>query len=109
MGMRTRAVLLDFGNVIAFFDHRKACRQLAALSSRSLDPDEIYAAIFETPIEADYDTGRISTNQFLDTLRATLRLRASDADIGEAWSDIYSPNEAMTTTIGVLKAQGLRL
>ena len=67
--MTTRCVLVDFGNVIAFFDHRKACRQLAALSSVQVEVDAVYAAIFQTSLEADYDTGRISTRQFLDALR----------------------------------------
>jgi hypothetical protein len=77
-----RSVLVDFGNVIAFFDHRKACRQLAALSSDQIAADEIYAAIFETPVEADYDTGRVSTRQFLRSRgfrRRRPRARPADA------------------------------
>ena len=105
----TRCVLVDFGNVIAFFDHRKACRQLAALSSVHWRSTQVYDAIFKTSLEADYDTGRISTRQFLDALRRTLRLEATDAEIGRAWSDIYTPNEAMARTLQVLKARGLRL
>jgi HAD superfamily hydrolase (TIGR01509 family) len=105
----TRCVLVDFGNVIAFFDHRKACRQLAALSSVQMEVDAVYAEIFQTQLEADYDTGRISTRQFLDALRGTLRLDVTDDEIGRAWSDIYTPNEAMATTLQALKARGLRL
>jgi FMN phosphatase YigB (HAD superfamily) len=37
--LRIRCVLVDFGNVIGFFDHRKACRHLAALSS---EPNELH-------------------------------------------------------------------
>ena len=52
--MTTRCVLVDFGNVIAFFDHRKACRQLAALSSVQVEVNAVYAEIFQTSLEADY-------------------------------------------------------
>ena len=107
--MSIRSVLVDFGNVIAFFDHRKACRQLAALSSDQIGADELYAAIFETPFEADYDTGRVSSRQFLDALRSTVRSDATDAELGQAWSDIYAPNDAMAATLERLKTRGLRL
>ena len=107
--MTTRCVLVDFGNVIAFFDHRKACRQLAALSSVQVEVDAVYTEIFQTSLEADYDTGRISTRRFLDSLRGTLSLQATDAEIARAWSDIYTPNEAMAATLQALKARGLRL
>ena len=107
--MIIRCVLVDFGNVIAFFDHRKACRELAALSSVPLAIDEVYASIFETPLEADYDAGRVSTSQFLDAVRRALRLEATDIEIGRAWSDIYTANETMATTIRALKARGLGL
>ena len=38
-----------------------------------------------------------------------MSLEATDAEIGRAWSDIYTPNEAMARTLQVLKARGLRL
>ena len=107
--MSIRCVLVDFGNVIAFFDHWKACRQLAALSSDAIGADELYAAIFDTPVEADYDTGRVSTRQFLDALRSSVRSDATDAELGRAWSDIYTPNDAMAAPLERLKARGLRL
>jgi glucose-1-phosphatase len=105
----TRCIVLDFGNVIAFFDHRKACRRLAGLSNASMDTEDVYDAIFQTPLEADYDVGRISTAQFLEVLRSTVRLQATDAEIERAWCDIFTPNDAMATTIQALKARRLRL
>lgn len=107
--MTTRCVLLDFGNVIAFFDHHKACRQLAELSRAGLDAQQIYHAIFESGLETGYDTGRLSTPQFIDRLRQAFDLRGSDREIGHAWSDIFSPNDAMAAAMRTLKARGLRL
>jgi glucose-1-phosphatase len=104
-----RSVLLDFGNVIAFFDHHKACRQLAAFSTVGIDSDHIYRAIFEGGVEAGYDTGRISTGEFIQQLRRTFYLDATDRQIGQAWSDIFAPNDGMVSTIASLKARGLRL
>jgi putative hydrolase of the HAD superfamily len=107
--MTTRCVLLDFGNVIAFFDHRKACRQLAQLSSASVDAEHIYQTIFETGLEAGYDIGQLSTAEFIDGLRQAFRLEATDEEVSRAWSDIFTPNQAMHTAIVELKTRGIRL
>jgi hypothetical protein len=42
-----RCLIFDLGTVIAFFDHVKAARQLAALSRMPRDPHEVYRAIFQ--------------------------------------------------------------
>jgi putative hydrolase of the HAD superfamily len=107
--MTLRAVLLDFGNVIAFFDHRHACGQLAKLSRAPLDTDHVYRAIFESGLETGYDTGRISTAAFIGRLRTTFDLRGADAEIARAWSDIFTPNAPMAAVISELKRRGLRL
>jgi putative hydrolase of the HAD superfamily len=107
--MTTRCVLLDFGNVIAFFDHHQACRQLAELSHSGLDATHIYHTIFETGLETGYDTGRLSTPQFLARLRQALDLHGHDTEIARAWSDIFTPNPAMATAMRALKARGMRL
>jgi len=57
----TRCIVFDFGNVIAFFDHMVACQQLASLSRPSRDPVDVYARVFETSLEEEYDCGRVST------------------------------------------------
>ena len=107
--MTTRCVLLDFGNVLAFFDHRKACRQLAELSTPALDGEHIYRVIFESGLETGYDTGRISTAEFIDKLRETFRLDGTDAEIGRAWSDIFTPKPSMAATIRGLNDLGVRI
>ena len=107
--MSTRCVLLDFGNVVAFFDHRRACRQLAALSAARISADDVYRAIFDAGLETGYDTGRISSIDFLATLRSRFSLHASDEEIARAWSDIFMPNEAMAAALPALKARGLRV
>lgn len=104
-----RCLVFDFGNVIAFFDHGKAARQLAALSRRPRDPNEIYQAIFQTTVEADYDSGRLSTAAFVERLRIDLDLHASDAEIARAWNDIYSPNSAVMGMIQEIDRRGARL
>lgn len=104
-----RCLIFDFGNVIAFFDHVKAARHLAALGRTRLDPHEVYSAIFQTSLEQDYDSGRVSTAAFIERLRLELDLRGSDAEIARAWNDIYTPNAAILELIQQIDQRSARL
>src|SRR5262245_52213295 len=106
---RMRTLLLDFGNVVAFFDHRRATRHLAQLPGVAILEPEIYAQIFESGLERDFDAGRITTEAFLSELRAITRTTASDAELTEAWSDMFWPNEPMESLLPRLKHAGLQL
>jgi putative hydrolase of the HAD superfamily len=73
------------------------------------NPGEIYQAIFQTTVEEDYDSGRLSTAAFIERLRVDLDLQASDAEIARAWNDIYSPNTAVIGMIHEIGRRGVRL
>ncbi len=105
----TRCIAFDFGNVIAFFDHMVACRNLASLSRVPLDPQRVYDQVFNATLEEGYDCGRLSTTAFLDRLRQDLDLDASDDAIGRAWCDIFTPNPAIQELIVREKHAGTRL
>jgi len=44
--MMPKCIIFDFRNVIAFFDHRKACRQLAKLTNGRFSENDIYNELF---------------------------------------------------------------
>jgi glucose-1-phosphatase len=102
-------VFCDFGNVLAFFDHVKAARQLAALARPRIDTQLVFDRVFSTSLEERYDSGRMSTAAFIGALRAELGLQAMDEEIALAWNDIYAPNEAMLDVIASLESTGVRL
>ena len=110
-----KCVILDFGNVIAFFDHMQACRQLAALSSVKLSEDQIeklHDEIFkETDLEARYDGGKLTTAAFLEELRRLFQIaREIPSDkIANAWSDMFSPNKPVLKMIPRLKVMPYKL
>lgn len=104
-----RCLLCDFGNVIAFFDHGKAARQIARLADPPLDPADVFTWVFQTTLEEDYDSGRISTAQFVERLRSGLHLTGTDAEIARAWNDMYEPNPPVADLLLELKRRGVRL
>ena len=102
-------VVVDLGNVIALFDHRRASRQLASLSTVPVTEDEVFRAIFDSSLEPDLDCGRISPQDFLDRLRTLLHIAAPDDAIMRAWCDIFRPNESVVALLPRLKGSAARL
>jgi putative hydrolase of the HAD superfamily len=99
-----KCLIFDFGNVIAFFDHRKACRQLAKISSNHFDGNEIYEEVFKPGgLEEKYDRGVISTDEFISQLRNRFQITAIVEKIENAWSDIFWPNKDVIDLIPVLE------
>ena len=58
-------VIFDLGNVVAFFDHRRASRQLAFLAAMAVTEEDVFRVVFDTSLEPDLDCGRISSREFL--------------------------------------------
>lgn len=116
-----KCVVFDFGNVIAFFSHMHACRELAALS-KSDSPktaDQIHKAVFElrndgeTTLEERYDTGQITTREFFAELKQLLGIPDSpenDIELTKAWCEIFRPNqEVVAVILELAEARSYRL
>jgi HAD superfamily hydrolase (TIGR01509 family) len=123
--MSPTAILFDFGNVIAFFDHMRACRRLAGFSWEEMSGEEVYERVFVRPgpinhqpstinhqqpsLEEQYDSGLITTDAFLDALNELLHLEVSHKHTAKAWSNIFEPNHEVIQVIPELKQRGLRI
>ena len=88
--MAPRAIAFDFGNVVGFFDHRLASNRLAAHTRMAAD--ELHAYLFGGKLEDDYESGRISTPEFLRQVRQTCGLDCSEEELVAAYSEIFWPN-----------------
>ena len=97
------------GNVVAFFDHRRACRQIAALGRPDTTEDAVFDLLFHQPLERQYDTGEVSTDEFLAALRAAFGITAPEEAIAKAWTDIFEPNHALAGELPALKAHAASL
>jgi putative hydrolase of the HAD superfamily len=88
--MKIRTILFDFGNVLAFFDHHQAVRQLAEYSPLSCE--EVYRILDRVSHESGYDTGDVETPAFMKRIREECSLDCDDADLARAVSDIFTRN-----------------
>ena len=94
--MAIKCLCVDFGNVIAFFDHQQACNELAKLSKERFTGNELYNDLFqESGLEQKYDNGSITTNQFIKMIKKKYKLKGRSKKIKNIWCDIFSKNNLM--------------
>lgn len=93
-------MIFDVGGVLIDFDHMLICSKLAAKCG--LSPGTVYAKIFTSGIEAAYDTGALSTDEFLSAVCETLSLNMPRAELGEIWCAIFSEKKDVTQIVRAL-------
>src|SRR5271166_4274465 len=89
--MAITTIVFDFGNVIGFFDHRRAARKLA--EHTGLPADAFLALLYDASLDDAYESGRLSSVQFLERGRQVTGVDCTDELLGAAYSDIFWPNE----------------
>jgi putative hydrolase of the HAD superfamily len=102
-----KTIFFDFGNVLAFFDHRRATRRFARRSDFS--EAEIFAAIYGGRLEDDFEAGRIGGDAFVRAATELICYRGSADEFAREFADIFTPNEDVVALVPRLRAQGHRL
>ncbi len=100
-------LFFDVGNVLLYFDHQLACRQIAEL----VDSDEqrIWDLLFKSGFELRYERGEISTDEFYETFCEAVGKRPAIDALARASSDIFRVNPAMHAIASQLHVMGYRL
>jgi putative hydrolase of the HAD superfamily len=96
-----RTILFDFGNVIAFFDHRRAIAKLSRHTP--LAPAELALVLYGGELEIAYESGQISTARYFEIAREDGRLNCSLDQFVAAFVDIFTENTAITKLAPRLK------
>ena len=100
------AIVFDFGNVLGLFSHRRSAEQVAAFSPLAVEA--IQAHLYGGQLEEDYESGRLSTPEFLGLVRRTCRVSCSDEQLAHAVADMFTPNDEVCALLPLLKP-GYRL
>jgi HAD superfamily hydrolase (TIGR01549 family) len=94
------AIAFDLGNVLVKVDHGRFCRRLGELAG--VPPREVYNAVFDTALESDYDTGRLSSREFHRRLQARFGLNLAFSRFRELWTEIFAPLNDMEEVVARL-------
>jgi putative hydrolase of the HAD superfamily len=101
--MNIEALVFDFGKVVGLFDHRLTTNRLAPHAA--LPADALHAYLFGGTLEDDYESGRISSADFLKRVREACGLSCDDEVLSKAWADIFWPNEAVCALLPALRSR----
>lgn len=102
-----KTIFFDFGNVVGWFDHRRAIQRFLRRSSRT--EAEIIAAVYGGSLEDAFETGRLSVNEFV--LRATTAIgyRGTADEFIRDYVDVFMPNDEVCALIPRLRRLGITL
>jgi putative hydrolase of the HAD superfamily len=98
-----KTIVFDFGNVIGYFDHHRAARNVAAHTG--LSADFLYQHMFDALLTDEYESGRISSAEFLRRLRERVQMSCPDELLGPAFADIFWANEDVCALVPKLKGR----
>ena len=105
--MTPKAIYFDFGNVIGFFDHQRAIRQL--LPFTPLPAGELTTRLYAGNLESRYECGQLSTREFFVAIKDAGQLTCTEEQFLAIFCDIFWPNPPVNDLIPKLRAAGHRL
>jgi glucose-1-phosphatase len=96
-----RVIIFDLGKVIVDFDHRAICKCLAGYCR--VTPNEIYKQLFGSKLEARFDEGRITPEQFYNEVTGTIRCNLDIVSLKKIWNNIFTINAGISALLRSLK------
>ncbi len=107
MQMRPEFVYFDLGNVLLFFDHGIAMRNMARIANVSTE--RMRSIVFESDLQIRYETGLISGHQFIQSIGASIGSGVSlDTDaMLQAAADMFIPNMHILPVIERIRSLGI--
>jgi putative hydrolase of the HAD superfamily len=96
-------VFFDLGNVLVHFDHEIAVKQLAAASGRSTS--EVRRAVFDSQLQERYETGLVTSQEFVREVNQALNCELAETDVLEAISAIFDLNKNILPVLEHLRSE----
>jgi glucose-1-phosphatase len=83
-----KAAIFDLGNVLVDVDAGVAAERVAALGGKPL-----CAAFFESSLMSDFETGKLSPEDFFSSVKSLLSLEIGYGEFLQIWNEIFSISE----------------
>ena len=97
-------VVFDLGKVLVDFDYSIAVRRFAERSEADMEEIE---RLVNSPIQVQYESGKVTTDEFFEAIRDGAGFRGDRAEFVSIFADIFSPMETMIGFFEQLKPFGI--
>ena len=99
-------VVFDLGKVLVDFDYSIAISRVAELSARL--PAEVEQFFLHSPLLVDYESGRLTRQNFFDQAREATGFHGTLEEFGEFFADIFTEIPAMIELHAGLRGRGFK-
>jgi FMN phosphatase YigB (HAD superfamily) len=99
------AVVFDLGKVLVDFDDNIAVTRIAARST--LPPAEVKRLFYHSYLLVDYESGRLTRQDFFKEVRKVAGFRGTIGEFGEFFADIFTPISPMIELHAGLRQRGV--
>lgn len=107
LSSRPKILFFDLGMVLLKFDVNVMCRQVGEVAG--IPAAAAHRALFESPLQRDYESGRVTTRQFYESFCCETGTRPDFDALLQAASDIFELNASMIPVVAHLYRGGWRL
>jgi putative hydrolase of the HAD superfamily len=97
-----KAICFDFGNVVGYFSYRKPLERLRRHTD--LNDEQILEAI-GGELQEDYESGRLTSDEFLRRAVECCCLRCSAEELAMHYANIFWPNEDVCAMLPKLRGR----
>jgi len=97
-------VVFDLGKVLVDFDYGIAVRRFAERSDAGIGQIE---QLVDSPIQVEFEAGKITTDEFFEAVRGEAGFRGDRAEFISIFADIFWPMETMIAFFERLKSLGI--
>lgn len=98
--------IFDLGKVLVDFDYTVAARKVAARSKKA--PKDLHAFLGSSPILIEYESGRITRQQFYDSVREAIGFLGDMVEFGSFFADIFTEMPPMIALHAELRRAGFK-
>ncbi|HTU25379.1 MAG TPA: HAD family hydrolase, partial [Pirellulales bacterium] len=105
--MQPKFLYFDLGNVLVYFDHWIACRQMAEVAG--LTPERVWQVAFASDLLHRYETGQVDDRGFYEAFCQATGTRADYDRMLVAGSDIFRLNHSLLPVVAQLDGAGYPL
>jgi|TARA_B100001013_G_scaffold310306_1_gene215033 putative hydrolase of the HAD superfamily len=101
---RPNVVVFDLGKVLVDFDYSIAIRRFAERSEAGIEQIQ---QLVVSPIQVEYESGIITTDEFFEAIRHGAGFRGDCAEFVGIFADIFTPMETIIGFFNRLKLLGI--